>query len=191
MSTLPAKILNACLCCSTGLDHCPHCHDVPIHGVTVFNYVSVVQGIPVYWGTDQQSALDSARRGAGYVTISPILADFRELAGRHDFQPVLATPFGDAVVPLDAVRSRRNTDGAGFDYQRPDPAEAAIDWDAAFARSVTAGDPDSYICPARGQSGVATCPCHGQTPTETAPGSTESVQHAEGIPEAPLRLNLP
>lgn len=160
MSTRPAKILSACLCCSTDVRHCPHCHDVPIHGVTVFNFVSVVQGIPVYWGDDQAAAVDSARRGAGYVTLSPILIDFRELAGRHDFQPVLATPFGDAVIPLDAVRSRRNADGSGYDYER-DPADVPIDWDAAFARS--------------------------QTHTETVPGSTESVQHAEPIPEAPFR----
>jgi len=195
MSSQPAKILGAlnggCHCCSTGVGHCPHCHDVPIHGVTQFGYVTVVEGIAVYWGDDKNAALDSARRGAGYVTLSPILADFRELAGRHDFRPVLATPFGDAVIPLDAVRSRRNTDGAGFDYQRDDADP--VDWDAVFAfeQGVTAG-----VTVGRGRrcdnhDDDQLCPDCTYTPPETAPESTASVQHAEGIPEAPLRLHLP
>lgn len=90
-----------------GVEHCASCHSVAMHGLTDFNYVSVVNGIPVYWGTDQAAAVHAARAGAGYVTVSPILVDFRQLGDDPAFRPVLATPFGDTPVPLDAVRQRR------------------------------------------------------------------------------------
>lgn len=101
--------LSGCFCCdqAAGVEHCPNCHSVGIHQITEYNYTSVVNGIPVYWGTDQAAAVRAARAGAGYVTVSPILLDFRQLADDPAFQPVLATPFGDAPVPLDAVRQRR------------------------------------------------------------------------------------
>lgn len=168
---LPAKTLHACHCCATGVDHCPHCHDVPIHSVTRFGFVSVVEGIPVYWGDDQAAALDAAQRGAGYVTLSPILADFRNLAG-PDFRPVLATPFGDAPIPLDAVRSQRKAEGSGW----------------AFAQSVSAG-----VAQSDGAGGVAfsLVSLGLPDPPETVPGSTESVQHAESTPEATLRRVMP
>lgn len=105
-----------CFCCgcltSAGIEHCPSCHSVAMHGLSEFNFVSVVNGIPVYWGTDQAAAVHAAQAGAGYVTVSPILADFRQLADDASFRPVLSTPYGDTPIPLDAVRQRRLEDGS-------------------------------------------------------------------------------
>lgn len=115
-------------CCKTIAPHCPACHSVGGHGMDFALLVVGARGQLVTVETDIGEAIDAARVARGYVTVSPILVDYR------DDDRVDAPAVGLAAVPDPLPRrtppSVLDADGnsiwATWDTQPAAPARPAM-----------------------------------------------------------------